>query len=99
MAYNLSDEEIVRRLVTDPEWVLFYQRSRLKYLLPAMAQAYLLVGKVQEELIESQKRDEERAIIIRETRRPECIANWPECENGTYHPKCCRFPKSCSCGT
>ncbi len=98
MAYNLSDEEIVRRAVNDPEWVLFYHRLHLKLLLPAMAQAYLLVGKVQEELIASQKRDEELATTIRETRRPECVANWPECENGTYHPKCCRFPKSCSCG-
>ena len=61
MAYNLSDEEIVNRAVTDPEWILFYHRSRLKLLLPAMAQAYLLVGKVQEELLESQKRDEEQS--------------------------------------
>ncbi len=30
-------------------------------------------------------------------RRPECIANWPDCEEGEYNPSCCRFPKSCSC--
>ncbi|AEC53103.1 hypothetical protein SCRM01_157c [Synechococcus phage S-CRM01] len=34
----------------------------------------------------------------RDPRDPECIANWPDCTNGGYDPKCCRFPKSCSCG-
>jgi hypothetical protein len=98
MAYHLSDEDIVQESVKNPDWVLFYHRPHLKRLLPAMAQAYLLVGKVQEELLASQKRDEELAITIKDNRRPECVANWPECENGKYHPKCCRFPKSCSCG-
>ena len=97
MAYNLSDEDIVKRAVTDPEWILFYHRSHLKLLLPAMAQAYLLVGNVQKELLKSQERDEYRAERIRDDRRQECVLQWPECENGKYHPKCCRFPKSCSC--
>lgn len=26
-----------------------------------------------------------------------CVENWPECEEGSYDPACCRFPKSCSC--
>jgi hypothetical protein len=26
-----------------------------------------------------------------------CVERWPECEEGTYDPRCCRFPKSCSC--
>lgn len=26
-----------------------------------------------------------------------CVAVWPECHSGGYDPKCCRFPKSCSC--
>lgn len=30
-------------------------------------------------------------------RDPRCVARWPECESGDYHPDCCRFPKSCSC--
>lgn len=30
-------------------------------------------------------------------RNPECVAQWPECVDGAYHPRCCRFPKSCSC--
>lgn len=30
-------------------------------------------------------------------RIPFCVAAWPECEDGEYNPKCCRFPKSCSC--
>ena len=31
-------------------------------------------------------------------RDPECVQRWPECEDGAYDPRCCRFPKSCSCG-
>jgi hypothetical protein len=26
-----------------------------------------------------------------------CIEQWPDCRNGDYDPRCCRFPKSCSC--
>src|SRR6185369_9913826 len=26
-----------------------------------------------------------------------CVEEWPECAEGEYNPKCCRFPKSCSC--
>lgn len=26
-----------------------------------------------------------------------CIEAWPECEADGYNPRCCRFPKSCSC--
>ena len=34
-----------------------------------------------------------------DTRRriKECVENWPEAEEGKYDPRCCRFPKSCSC--
>jgi hypothetical protein len=28
---------------------------------------------------------------------PECVAQWPDCHEGGYNPRCCRFPKSCSC--
>jgi len=28
---------------------------------------------------------------------PECVERWPECEDGAFDPRCCRFPKSCSC--
>jgi hypothetical protein len=31
-------------------------------------------------------------------RDPECVQRWSECEDGAYDPRCCRFPKSCSCG-
>lgn len=34
---------------------------------------------------------------VRVTRNPTCVEQWPECEDGAYHPSCCRFPKSCSC--
>lgn len=30
-------------------------------------------------------------------RDPICVAVWPECESEKYDPRCCRFPKSCSC--
>jgi len=26
-----------------------------------------------------------------------CVERWPECDFGLYDPRCCRFPKSCSC--
>lgn len=26
-----------------------------------------------------------------------CIEAWPACAEGKYDPRCCRFPKSCSC--
>ena len=93
MAYNLSDEEVINRAVTDPDWVLFYHRAHLKLLLPAMAQAYLLVGNLQQELLKSQERDQERAQTIKDERNPDCVLQWPDCEAGKYHPQCCRFPK------
>jgi hypothetical protein len=30
-------------------------------------------------------------------RDPVCVEKWPECASGLYNPRCCRFPKSCSC--
>lgn len=33
----------------------------------------------------------------RTPRLRECVEAWPECETGGYDPRCCRFPKSCSC--
>jgi hypothetical protein len=35
---------------------------------------------------------------LADARDPECVARWPGCRDGEYDPKCCRFPKSCSCG-
>ena len=34
---------------------------------------------------------------VPDTRNPECVAVWPECCDGEYNPRCCRWPKSCSC--
>jgi len=31
-------------------------------------------------------------------RKTACVEAWPECWDGGYDPRCCRFPKSCSCG-
>lgn len=33
-----------------------------------------------------------------DNRDAECVQRWPECHNDGYDPRCCRFPKSCSCG-
>jgi hypothetical protein len=30
-------------------------------------------------------------------RDPSCVEAWPGCYSGGYDPRCCRFPKSCSC--
>lgn len=30
-------------------------------------------------------------------RRTECVERWSDCADGEYDPRCCRFPKSCSC--
>jgi hypothetical protein len=32
-----------------------------------------------------------------DTRNPECVTAWPDCYDGGFDPRCCRFPKSCSC--
>jgi hypothetical protein len=35
-----------------------------------------------------------------QARRPRlraCVEAWPGCAEGEYDPRCCRFPKSCSC--
>jgi hypothetical protein len=36
-------------------------------------------------------------IAARTRRLRACVEAWPECEEGAYNPRCCRFPKSCSC--
>lgn len=33
-----------------------------------------------------------------DTRDPDCVQRWPDCYSGGYDSRCCRFPKSCSCG-
>lgn len=34
-----------------------------------------------------------------DARSETCVAAWPECYSGGYDPRCCRFPKSCSCSS
>ena len=41
--------------------------------------------------------DQQRAEPIQDNREPDCIERWPECESGCFDPRCCRWPKSCSC--
>ena len=36
-------------------------------------------------------------VAVADDRDPECVARWPECVPDDYDPRCCRFPKSCSC--
>ena len=36
-------------------------------------------------------------VPVADDRDPECVARWPECVPDGYDPRCCRFPKSCSC--
>lgn len=42
-------------------------------------------------------RDGQEARSAAPRRLRECVERWPECESGAYDPRCCRFPKSCSC--
>jgi hypothetical protein len=48
MAYNLTDEEFLDRLITDPSWCLFYQRDRTKRALPVLVKAFKLVQEIKE---------------------------------------------------
>jgi hypothetical protein len=52
MAYNISDDELAELVIKEPSYCLFYHREHLRQLLPSMAEAYLLVGKLQKELTE-----------------------------------------------
>ena len=36
-------------------------------------------------------------LAKQDLRAEDCIKQWPECESGLYDPRCCRFPKPCSC--
>jgi len=36
-------------------------------------------------------------VFVNKGRHPECVEAWPECHTFGYDPRCCRFPKSCSC--
>lgn len=36
-------------------------------------------------------------VPVADDRDPECVERWPECVPDGYDPRCCRFPKSCSC--
>jgi len=33
-----------------------------------------------------------------DARDPKCVERWPDCHSEGYDSRCCRFPKSCSCG-
>ena len=52
MAYNISEEELLRQLIIDPSYCLFYHREKVKRMLPSLAKAYILVSEIQKELSE-----------------------------------------------
>ena len=39
-----------------------------------------------------------RVELLPDNRDRDCIERWPGCESGCFDYRCCRFPKSCSCG-
>ncbi len=55
MAYNLTDEELLEKLITDPAWCLFYHRERVKRLLPFLARSYMLIEGIKIEVSERLK--------------------------------------------
>lgn len=44
------------------------------------------------------KKGDEAPEPVQDTRASDCVKKWPECRDGEYDPRCCRFPKECSCG-
>jgi hypothetical protein len=71
--------------------------SRLEKLGCEIAWAYpvpLDAVRIADEIAEWARSGETAA---RDERNPVCVEAWPECEDGGYDPRCCRFPKSCSC--
>lgn len=63
MAYNISEEVLLERIINDPGWVLFYQRDRLKRLLPAMAEAYILVDRLKKQVERDSIEIKERVFL------------------------------------
>lgn len=67
------------------------------HLLPSFKD-HFTNGKSHEEL-----RDRARKLLLsmrpadKDLREPACVERWPECESGLYDPRCCRYPKACSC--
>lgn len=41
--------------------------------------------------------DEDPVSRTFDGRDRDCVERWPGCFSGGYDPRCCRFPKSCSC--
>lgn len=82
-------------LIKDPAYCMFYHRGRVQELLPTLAKSHLLVTKIEDVVT----KELEAMVLVIDDRDPTCVERWPECEDGKYDPRCCRFPKSCSCST
>ena len=81
-------------MLTQNEWNLLKQvMAKLTLGFPdASFSWYQLVKSVDSRM------EKPRVELVPDSRDAECVKRWPECESGCYDPRCCRFPKSCSCG-
>lgn len=52
MAYNITDDELLKLMISDPSWCMFYQREKVKQLLPTLAKAHILVTTIEEQIKE-----------------------------------------------
>jgi hypothetical protein len=52
------------------------------------------------ENLRQQDEGDEHAVepVTVDARDPKCVERWPDCHSEGYDSRCCRFPKSCSCG-
>jgi len=92
-------------VATDEELCSLYDTRRLqaRSTIAALRAVYNLGRQHEAEASAAQPRQEEEAApspapVTTDTRDPECVERWPDCHSGGYDPRCCRFPKSCSCG-
>lgn len=58
MAYNVSDERLLELMVSDPSWCIFYQREKVRMMLPTLAKSHMLVEGIKKEINESLEKAE-----------------------------------------
>jgi hypothetical protein len=99
--FKAASIEAVRNRVTPEEPVPPYW-PRTEQTLTQVYIRWQERQRIRAELTEEARIAREAAMRPTEARTDqrdaECIERWPDCWNGGYDPKCCRFPKSCSCG-
>jgi len=82
----------VAPVATDKDLYLAYSRALGRGLRPALRAIYDLGRKH----VAQPTPPTEPATV--DARDPECVKRWPDCHSEGYDSRCCRFPKSCSCG-